>query len=211
MNIDIKLLESDSQIRQSILSSLKPEVDALVSKSIPKINPMIKDLFKEALMNEPEYTSLKSGRLKYEFGLPQEVDIDDVVSIMSNSVNINLSQSKISSSGINVGIKIEVFEKSGEPAINSPNAFVSDTKGGYSLPWLEWLLLKGTVPIVKNYSVVLGPNKFSRTGMALMVESNKNWRVPSEFAGSSSNNWASRALDKIEDKIQTQIIAIFQG
>ena len=126
MNIDIKLLESDSQIRQSILSSLKPEVDALVSKSIPKISPMIKDLFKEALMNEPEYTSLKSGRLKYEFGLPQEVDIDDVVSIMSNSVNINLSQSKISSSGINVGIKIEVFEKSGEPAINSPNAFVTD-------------------------------------------------------------------------------------
>ena len=211
MNIDIKLLESDSQIRQSILSSLKPEVDALVSKSIPKISPMIKDLFKEALMNEPEYTSLKSGRLKYEFGLPQEVDIDDVVSIMSNSVNINLSQSKISSSGINVGIKIEVFEKSGEPAINSPNAFVTDTKGGYSLPWLEWLLLKGTVPIVKNYSVIMGPNKFSRSGMALMVESNKNWRVPSEFAGSPSNNWASRALDKIEDKIQTQIIAIFQG
>ena len=57
----------------------------------------------------------------------------------------------------------------------------------------------------------MGPNKFSRSGMALMVESNKNWRVPSEFAGSPSNNWASRALDKIEDKIQTQIIAIFQG
>jgi hypothetical protein len=172
---------------------------------------MIRDLFKEALMSEPEYTSLKSGRLKYEFGLPQEVDVDDVVSIMSNSVNINLLQSKISNSGINIGIKIEVFEKSGEPAINSPNAFVTDTKGGYSLPWLEWLLLKGTAPIVKNYSVVLGPNKFSRTGMALMVESNKNWRVPSEFAGSQSNNWASRALDKIEDKIQTQIISIFQG
>jgi len=211
MNIDIKLLDSDSQIRQSILSSLKPEVDALVSKCIPKISPMIRDLFKEALMSEPEYTSLKSGRLKYEFGLPQEVDVDDVVSIMSNSVNINLLQSKISNSGINIGIKIEVFEKSGEPAINSPNAFVTDTKGGYSLPWLEWLLLKGTAPIVKNYSVVLGPNKFSRTGMALMVESNKNWRVPSEFAGSQSNNWASRALDKIEDKIQTQIISIFQG
>ena len=197
MNINIKLLESDSQIRQSILSSLKPEIDALVSKSVPKISLMIKDLFREALMNEPEYTSLKSGRLKYEFGLPQEVDVDDVVSIMSNTVNINLFQSKISNSGINIGIKIEVFEKSGEPAINSPNAFVTDSKGGYSLPWLEWLLLKGTAPIVKNYSVILGPNKFSRTGMALMIESNKNWRVPSEFAGSQSNNWASRALDKI--------------
>ena len=211
MNIDIKLVESDSQIRQSILSSLKPEVDALVSKSIPKINPMIKDLFKEALMNEPEYVSLKSGRLKYEFGLPQEVDVDDIVSIISNSVNVNLFQSKISSGGINIGIKIEVFERTGEPAINSPNAFVTDTKDGYSLPWLEWLLLKGTAPIVNNYSVVLGPNKFSRTGMALMVQSNKNWKVPSEFAGSPSNNWASRALDKIENKIQTQIIAIFQG
>ena len=211
MNISIKLLESDSQIRQSILSSLKPEVDILVSKSVPKISSVIKDLFKEALVNEPEYVSLKSGRLKYEFGLPQEVDVDDVVSIISNSVNVNLVQSKISSGSINIGIKIEVFERTGEPAINSPNAFVTDTKGGYSLPWLEWLLLKGTAPIVNNYSVVLGPNKFSRTGMALMVQSNKNWKVPSEFAGSSSNNWASRALDKIEDKIQTQIIAIFQG
>lgn len=211
MNISIKLLESDSQIRQSILSGLKPEIDALVSKSVPKISLMIKDLFKEALTNEPEYSSLKSGRLKYELGLPQEVDVDDVVSIMSNNVNVNLLQSKISSSGINVGLKIEVFERSGEPAISSQNAFVIDTKGGYSLPWLEWLLLKGTAPIVKNYSVVLGPNKFSRTGMALMVQSNKNWKVPSEFAGSASNNWASRALDKIEDKIQTQIIAIFQG
>ena len=211
MNISIKLLESDSQIRQSILSSLKPEVDILVSKSVPKISSVIKDLFKEALVNEPEYVSLKSGRLKYEFGLPQEVDVDDVVSIISNSVNVNLVQSKISSGSINIGIKIEVFERTGEPAINSPNAFVTDTEGGYSLPWLEWLLLKGTAPIVNNYSVVLGPNKFSRTGMALMVQSNKNWKVPSEFAGSSSNNWASRALDKIEDKIQTQIIAIFQG
>ena len=211
MNISIKLLESDSQIRQSILSSLKPEVDILVSKSVPKISSVIKDLFKEALVNEPEYVSLKSGRLKYEFGLPQEVDVDDVVSIISNSVNVNLVQSKISSGSINIGIKIEFFERTGEPAINSPNAFVTDTEGGYSLPWLEWLLLKGTAPIVNNYSVVLGPNKFSRTGMALMVQSNKNWKVPSEFAGSSSNNWASRALDKIEDKIQTQIIAIFQG
>jgi hypothetical protein len=65
--------------------------------------------------------------------------------------------------------------------------------------------------LVKNFTVKIGPNKFSRTGMALMIDSNKNWKVPSEFAGSPSNNWATRALDKIEDKIKDKIGKILRG
>lgn len=77
---------------------------------------------------------------------------------------------------------------------------------GYQLPWLKWLLVEGTKPIVKNYAVKFGPNKSSRTGMAVMVNSSSNWSVPSEFAGTISSNWISRAIDDISDLFISSII-----
>jgi hypothetical protein len=70
------------------------------------------------------------------------------------------------------------------------------------LPWLEWLLLYGGKIIVRDYRVKMGSNNRSRTGMAVMVESSgSNWRVPTEFAGTSNNNWVTRAINKIDNKI----------
>jgi len=64
------------------------------------------------------------------------------------------------------------------------------------------LLLYGGQIIVRNYRVKMGSNRASRTGMAIMVESpGDSWRVPPEFAGTSNNNWVTRALSKIDDKI----------
>lgn len=209
MNTSLKILESDAQITSSILKALKPQVDDFLKKRIPKIEVSLRQMISDMLKNEPEYESLSSGRLKYEFGLPNEVSIDSIVDILSNTVNIETTQSIINSRGISIKLNLTALSKDGEPAISSSDAFVIDTKGGYALPWLEWLLFRGTQPIVKNYSVRLGQNPFSRSGMAIMVESNKNWRVPSEFAGSINNNWISRAIDKNEDKIQEKIISIF--
>jgi hypothetical protein len=129
---------------------------------------------------------------------------------MSDSTDIITEYSKITGGHINIKLKLTALNKNGEPWISSENASVHDPKGGYTLPWLEWLLFKGTQTIVKNYSVKMGQNPFSRSGMAIMVESNKNWRVPSEFAGSVSSNWMSRSVDKVEDKIQEKIINIFK-
>jgi hypothetical protein len=209
MNIQLKILESDSQIASNILKALKPQVDEFIKKRIPKIEIALRESITDMLKNEPEYQSLMSGRLKYEFGLPNEVNIDTVVEILANTVSISTEQSVINNRGISIKLKLTALSKDGEPAISSSDAFVVDAKGGYALPWLEWLLFKGTEPIVKNYSVRIGQNPFSRSGMAIMVESNKNWRVPSEFAGSINNNWMTRAIDKNEDKIEKQIISIF--
>jgi len=78
---------------------------------------------------------------------------------------------------------------------------VVDTERGYSLPWLEWLLTKGGQIIVRNFEVKYGANPRSRSGDAVMVSSGSNWRVPSQFTGTSSNNWITRALSTIENKI----------
>ena len=84
-------------------------------------------------------------------------------------------------------------------------ATVTDNQG-QKLPWLEWLLLRGNQIIIRNYQVRMGASPYSRTNMAVMVQSKKNWRVPMEFAGTITNNWTTRALDKVDAQIIDNII-----
>ena len=79
-------------------------------------------------------------------------------------------------------------------------ANVSDVKG-YTLPWLEWLLLQNNSPIIKNYEVEYGASPYSRSGLGIMVPSDQDWRVPPEFAGSQDNNWTTRAVGRSEAQI----------
>ena len=62
-------------------------------------------------------------------------------------------------------------------------------------------VIRGCKILIKNYTVKFGPNNRSRTGFAIMVGSDENWRVPPEFAGTKTNNWITRALENVEDKV----------
>ena len=55
--------------------------------------------------------------------------------------------------------------------------------------------------IVRNYNVKFGESEYSRSGLAIMVPSNYNWRVPTQFAGSIRNNWTTRAVSRIETSV----------
>lgn len=206
-----RLIETDTQIRNSILNILQEQASDLLKKSMPKIQLELKSRFKAALQNEPEYASLKSGKLKAELGLPESVSIDRIVDIISDSIKMDFSPGTISNRGVKVGLGIRIFQQDGEPAISSEDAILVDQLRGYALPWLEWLLFYGTKPIVKNYTVRMGSNPYSRSGMAIMVEDDSNWRVPAEFAGTPTNNWVTRALSTIDDDIKNFLIQTLKG
>lgn len=206
-----KLIETNSQIRNSILNILKDQATTLLKNNISKIQTTLKSKFKEALQKEPEYESLKSGKLKAELGLPDTVSIDKIVDMISDSIYLDFIPATTGNRGIKVGIEIRIFKQDGEPVISSEDAVVIDQLRGYALPWLEWLLFYGTKPIVKNYTVKFGSNPYSRSGLAIMVEDDSNWRVPPEFAGTATNNWITRAIAMMNDDIKNFLIQILQG
>jgi hypothetical protein len=78
MRITAKLLESDAEITRSIMSGLRNHLNASIAKAVPKIASDIKVAVKEALIQEPEYTSLTSGTLKIEFGIPDASQVGEV-------------------------------------------------------------------------------------------------------------------------------------
>lgn len=206
INLSLDIVESNSYIRQQILSSLSIEIDKVINKSMNIIQNNTINIINNALKQEPEYESLKSGRLRYEFGIPDSSSVDIIVDKLSRTVTINRRPIKISNLGLSGGFDVTAIEnETFNGLLQDPSAVVQDNARGYSLPWLEWLLLRGNEIIVRSYDVKLGPNPNSRTGNAIMVESNRNWRVPAEFVGKNNNNWTTRAIERCENELLKMI------
>lgn len=208
MKINIKLLESNSVITKNILQEISKYIDVAISKSLTGIKQDIEKIVLDSVKNEPEYLSLKNGQLRYEFGIPNTSVVDSILQKIINTINIHKKNTTFNQSGVVGGFVLTALDENDIISFTSlPEAMVIDTKNGYSLPWLQWLLLEGAKPIVKNYDVKVGPNRASRTGMAIMVKDSGSWSVPNSFIGTRNSNWFTRAIDNINDNtIENSII-----
>lgn len=206
MQLSLTLIESDSEIRQQIMLAMQDHISSAISKARGSIVASVKNLIKNAILSQPEYGSLISGQLKYELGIPDpDKRVNSIIDIWLNNIKIELKPTKITNGGISGGFRIDAINSDFEDVLGSDNATIIDSLSGKVVPWLQWLLLDGGKILVRDYEVRMGPNNRSRTGMAIMVESNKNWRIPPEFAGTISNNWITRALENIDDELTNHI------
>lgn len=202
MILNLKILESDSHIRQMILDSIKEHVERALNLSIDSISSEIKMLVASSLRAEPEYQSLISGTLRIEFGIPDTSVVDQIIEMMTETLHVTKKPIQVTNFGLSGGFEMTMIKSDDiNGIVNTDPAIVTDSQKGHRLPWLEWLLFQSNQPIIRNYEVKIGPNSNSRTGMGIMVESNKNWRVPPEFAGSERNNWTTRAISRIENQL----------
>ncbi|MEX0598519.1 MAG: hypothetical protein WD512_18700, partial [Candidatus Paceibacterota bacterium] len=101
MQIAFSLLDSDSVIQKQILDLLRDNMDSAFKKSLPNIKNKIKKEVRDALITEPEYQSLISGKLKYEFGIPTSEKIQSIIDIWVNNITVNYSGIKSGSRGLN--------------------------------------------------------------------------------------------------------------
>lgn len=202
MKFSLDLLEKDSDITKLILDNLKSQIDNIINKALPNITIEIKNLVKESLISEPEYSSLKAGTLRAEFGILNVGEVDSVVDAMVNTLEIFKKPIKASGKGLDGGFTLSMIRSSDINGIIGTDIAMTKTEKGDSLPWLEWLLLRGNDKIIQDYSIAYISNSYrSRTGSAVMVSNPNGWRIPANFAGTEDNNWTTRAISKVSDKI----------
>lgn len=201
MRITAKLLESDAEITRSIMAGLRNHLDASIAKAVPKIASDIKAAVKEALIQEPEYTSLTSGTLKVEFGIPDASQVGEVVDALVNTIQFKQNKIIASSRSLSGGFTLNMMKSDDLSGVIYSSPAIVVTSKGATLPWLEWLLLKGNAPIVKKYDVKYTSSGRSRSGLGVMIPSEGDWRVPPLFIGKEENNWTTRAIDRTESKI----------
>jgi len=194
-----------------ILEIMADHINDTLNIAMPKITTEIKELVAVSLREEPEYQSLLSGRLKAEFGLSDTNMVDNIIDKLVSTIDVSRSTVSYNKIGLVGGFTITMMKSDDMNGIIFTDIASVISNNGQHLPWLQWLLLEGNNAIVKNFDVKMGSYSQSRSGMAIMVSSRDNWRVPPEFVGTISNNWTTRAIDRIEDKIYTLIQDIIEA
>jgi len=206
MNFSLKLVDTVSDVNKKIKVAIADKINVVFRKALKPIEDSLRPLVVKALQNEPEYGSLISGKLRYDFGIRDSGSISRVVEALAASSTAKLRPVTATGGRLSGGISIgfmKTDDMSGLIYTDLASVITEDSK---VLPWLEWLLYHGTSPIIKRYQVEYGPNPNSRTGNAIMVHSQSDWSVPSNFSGRVNDNWTTRAASKISDNEITNIV-----
>lgn len=210
MRLSLKLLDSAKEIQSKILNALLTEIRTSIDSSISKIKQELPIIVTRAIENSPEYNSLLNGKLKYEFGIDNSSSkLAKLITVWSTNIQYDYKPPTIQGSKIKSSFSANMIKADFSDVLYTDFAVMVDILRGYSLPWLQWLLLEGNKTIIKNYEVVFGPNPYSRTGLAIMQPSKRSWRVPSEFAGTQTDNWITRAIDSANGDIQKLLDGLF--
>lgn len=194
--MDIK--ESNAQIEQWINSETELHFYSIVNSSKSTIELFFRNVVINAIKSQPEYMSLLRGRLRSEFGLPDaDTKLSEILTVWSKDIVIRNSRKRLT---------IEMIQADFSNVLSLASA-QQITKKGVSLEWLDWLLMRGDKTIIRDYEVSLNTSAHSRTGTAIMMQRKRGkWGVPSQYAGTIRNNWVTRAIDGIPDKVIEDIV-----
>jgi hypothetical protein len=202
MKLTFKLLENNKTISNKILAALLPDIKVFFDNSFNKIKQKLPSIIISSIQASPEYSELTNGTLRLELGIPDpNTKVAGLIDIWSKNILYTYNKPAINNTKIKASFSIEMIKADFADVLGSDYAIVVDNIRGYSLPWLEWLLLDGSKTIISNYQVLFGPNPASRTGLAVMVPSSGGWGVSSTYAGTISDNWITRSIDSAETQI----------
>lgn len=196
IKFSIELLETPDQISKKIIRSIAEEYNIRLQNKAARILGRVRNFTISFFKSTDTYDSLVNGVLAAHFGLPagsRRTMVDNIIEQIGNSIRINIKPVKQFGKKFRGITTINVLVNDFSDILGMADAIVS-TEKGQSLPWLEWLLIKGDVLIISEHQIRLVGGK-GRSGMAVMVQdSSSSWRVPPEYSGTIRDNWLTRAI-----------------
>lgn len=204
MKIFSKVLGNVNNFKKFILDSIKDRLNTKIFSRVKDTQSIIRNMILESIRNQPEYSSLKAGELRHALGVQNPATVDAILSVLE-SMDIKIKKPTSTGSSVDAKITINMVQDGFADLLSSSAAsYVSEN--GFTVNWLEWLLLRGNDSVVVGYRYFPKVSERSRTGLGLMIEGESAmFRVPSEYAGTVDNNWITRGIDEALPKIQAYI------
>lgn len=189
--------------------------DVFTTTKINNFKINITGLLRAAIKNSVEASettqSLRNpAGLWAEFGYPDSSYINNLVDYVTNLIDISMTELPNTSTGkFRAALSINFGDIDYSVLLAQPFAsYISyNSKGEETqVPWLEWLLLRGTEPILQDWMIIYPGTrrktvKQSRTSYALMrkiTTGGKPWSVPAEYAGTVTDNFITRAINDVQ-------------
>lgn len=203
MELTVNLVQTEQELVELIMSQYKEYINNALRGAAMPVRRRITDAIRAAILTSPEINSLLNGELKQSFGLtsPQQV-VDNIISALLNSMTF--TQENVQSIGsriISGGYTVEISRSDFRDVLGIPDATIL-SKNNITIPWLNWLLFAGDSPVIIGYVIktdMTSPN--SRAGAIMVRKPGGSWGVPSEFAGTVTDNFITRALLPLQDEI----------
>ena len=215
----INLITKPQTIKKKLLKELVKNLKVKIPAMRPKIESTVRGLIGKYIRVSPEYLSFAGGILQKELGVTNPyVSLDQMVSMLANTVTVTMKPVYQRSNQVGGGFTVRAFPIDFYNQIEGLGRYTSEK--GHDIPWLQWLLTAGDQVIIQDYRISFGglAKQFSRTGGPIMRKSDKGWgvsaassRVPSEFSGTITNNFITRAMDMMQPELQKNIESIIRS
>lgn len=209
MSIRLKILETNKQLENTINQVLSKRITDNLSQQENSIKKQLSLYIPDWINKRKEVVSLKNegrfGELNSELGLyPGQADnaVLDIIDILIRSITV---KSNILSSRPEGTIEFGVSSSYLNNVLSIDRAFVVSEK--YVLPWLKWLLTMGTSTIIYGYQYK--PTDYGRSDGGIMIKGN-SWRIDPVYAGTTEDNFITRAFRRRESTIQAVVKKAFK-
>ena len=196
-----KLKESLSEITTKVLNFAKKFFESKLTRTSNRILPHIKNAIKRAIVEQPEYRALSNpGVLSAHFGLSHgNNDIEAIIDHWISQIYIRKNPVHVQGKTLTGGL--EIMTPPPQVLLEHPKAKVI-TEKGQELPWLEWLLFRGSSEIIYGYRIQTGVYPGSRSGQAYMLKDiHGSWGVPEGFQGTETDNFILIAIVEVKPRI----------
>ena len=212
MSGSITLTSTTGEITAALLQQMVVSINQQVQGRLANVVDRIKNIVRASLEQAPEFKAILPGGSSYgEFGLTDgQSRIDGIITLLINSIQVQLSPFRVSGNGIIggsikiVGLPVDCREVLG----SAEGTLISEH--GKQWAWLHALLVQGDEIVIANYrylSDVISEdsrNKFSRTKTGFMVASDSHgWKVESSISGTLENNLITRSIDRVSGQIES--------
>lgn len=209
MSVDFSLkLLYPEKVKKNILIAMNKHLTLKfkTSSSLRDFENKASILLHQKMMSSPTTKAILNGDLREEFGLTNPEEIDSILFQIANNSTFDVRGPKMTRNHISMTISYKAVP----PDVSHiPGAGIQQTEKGQTLPWLKWLTELGDSVIVKEYEVRAGFPQSSRTGDKIMV-AGQGWRVPPQHAGSSGNNFITKASEEALDEIGKLFVKVIR-
>jgi hypothetical protein len=206
LNIDLRLSENDAKIEQMIYLAFRDELNMKIPALIPQMQKTIKEKTRPLFYKSPAYHAILNGPLNADFGIPkgeEKARLDVIFDTIVNNLEVTFNKITYAGKTFRGGIEVGVILADYRDILNLSQSVVI-TEKGVTLPWVEWLTLRGSEVIITNHLIKFGefsdPKYHSRSEKAVMIKGQGAfWIVPTEYAGTARDNWLTRSITELGD------------
>jgi hypothetical protein len=212
----IQITESTASVSAKVLFEVVEQVDKRMRAAAPQINLLVGELIEAKIRATPHVRSLISGQLQADFGLnigEAEEAIDTLLFVVKRSVKVNLGVKNRGALGnLAWSMSVSILPEGFSEVLKGIGAYKSPRSGEF-IPWMEWLLTKGTTVIYDDFFVAKGEFKTSRSGFALMFPSGQSgrlFRVDPSFSGTEEDNFVVNTIASLLPEIGNIMFSYLQ-